>query len=137
MNKALIGITTIILMILLSFTKSLYVEWNELIIVIISITIGSLSYHYSTHKLESSHLLGISAVSGFFFCVLLGIIDITIDHFLYFLPSGNEDGDPLSLRFKIEEYNDDLFIESLISFLCVPILSFIASKTISFFTKNN
>ncbi|OLS40783.1 hypothetical protein BTR25_07795 [Bacillus sp. MRMR6] len=55
-----------------------------------------------------------------------------IDHYLYFLPTGLEDGAPLSLGFKMEEYSDDMFLESVISMIVVTTVTFILTKIFSF-----
>jgi hypothetical protein len=56
---------------------------------------------------------------------------------MYFLPTGNEDGMPLTLGMKINEYSDDLFVASLISMISVLTISILASLILKFTTKNH
>ncbi|KRE96666.1 hypothetical protein ASG89_30845 [Paenibacillus sp. Soil766] len=116
-------------MILLFVTKSLYVEWTELIIIIGSLSSLSIRYNlFSKRQRGVSYILGSSALFGFLFYWVLSLIDLIVDHFMYDLPTGNEDGQPLSLGNKIQEYNDDLFVGSVLSLLSVIVITFVYSR---------
>jgi hypothetical protein len=57
----------------------------------------------------------ISAVIAFIFYWLFSFIDLIGDHYLYYLPTGNEDGRAITLGEKIGEYNDDLLVLCLVA----------------------
>lgn len=124
------GLVLILLLLLLTITKSQYVEWGELFIIVGALSCTSVLY--LKNKYEIGKLFVTSAVIGFVFFQVFGMVDLMIDHYLYFLPNGTEDGAPLSLRFKMEEYSDDLFVGSVISMLIVVAVTFILSKIFSF-----
>lgn len=124
--KKIIGLVIILTSFLLLLTKSLYVEWNELIIIIVGLAIISLFFNSIFNKeARYSVLLISSAIIGFLLFWIFGLFDLIVDHYLYFLPGGNEDGRALTLGEKIAEFNDDLFVGSIISMVSVVIISFI------------
>lgn len=127
MVNKLAGLTALALLTLLFVTKSLYVEWNELFFTIGAITIFSVIYNIKNQS-SNAHLFGTSAISGFILCIVFGIVDLTLDHFLYYLPNVNNDGGALTLGFKIVEYNDDLFVASFLGMIVVITLSFALTK---------
>ncbi|GMB08368.1 hypothetical protein EDD69_1205 [Thermolongibacillus altinsuensis] len=133
--KKIIGLIVVITTILLFVTKSLYVEWAELFIIIGSLSV--ISIIFNKQQIRFSVILGSSAIIGFLFCLVFGLIDLIADHFMYFLPTGNEDGMPLTLGMKINEYSDDLFVASLISMISVLTISILASLILKFTTKNH
>jgi hypothetical protein len=133
--KKIIGLIVVITTILLFVTKSLYVEWAELFIIIGSLSV--ISIIFNKQQIRFSVILGSSAIIGFLFCLVFGLIDLIADHFMYFLPTGNEDGMPLTLGMKINEYSDDLFVASLISMISVLTISILASFILKFTTKNH
>jgi hypothetical protein len=128
MRKLMIGLTGVIVLILLAATESLYVEGPELLIIIggimAAVTIGVVK---SSTYTEAGKL-GIAAVLGFVLCMMTGSLDIMIDHYMYFSSAENTDGALLSIGFKLEEFNDDLFIVSVISMLSVLLSSFILHR---------
>jgi hypothetical protein len=130
MKKLMIGLTGICLVSLLVITKSLYVEGIELYIIIGAITVFTLSFNLRNKEKTLLKRLGISAIYGFSMCLVFGVLDMMMDHYMYFLPSGNEDGAPLSLGFKLEEYSDDLFVASAISMLVVIVVSLLFIKIV-------
>lgn len=121
-------------MISLVLTKSIYVEGPELPVIIAALTVGSVIYNNSN---PATRVIWASAAIGFIFFWIFGVLDMIIDHYLYFLPSGNEDGAPLTLGFKLEEYNDDLFAASLISMFVVVSMSFLLTKIFTTVSKEN
>lgn len=124
--KKIIGLVIILTTFLLLITKSLYVEWNELIIIIVVLAIISLFFNSIFNKeARYSVLLISSAIIGFLLFWILGLFDLFVDHYLYFLPSGNEDGRALTLWEKIAEFIDDLLVGSIISMISVTIISFV------------
>ncbi|MGA9225691.1 MAG: hypothetical protein WB217_05035 [Mesobacillus sp.] len=131
MKKILISGFGLFLLVLLAGTKSLYVEWAELTVITAAITCISLTFSYFTNQNGFIKKVLSTAVIGFLLCWIFGAADIAIDHFLYFLPTGYEDGAPLSLIFKLKEFNDDLFIASIISMAVVLILTLSFSKLLS------
>ena len=126
MQKLVLGLVLILLILLLTITKSVYIEWEELFIIIGALTLASVIY--LKHKSSTAKHLAILAVSGFVFCWGFGIVDIIIDHYLYYLPNGSEDGSPLTIKFKVEEFSDDLFIGSIISMFVVVALTISSIK---------
>jgi hypothetical protein len=133
MKNLLIWSAGIVLLTSLVFTKSIYVEGAELPIIVAFLTVGSIIYN----KKHASKVIWSSAAIGFIFFWIFGVTDMVIDHYLYFLPSGNEDGAALTLGFKLEEYNDDLFAASLISMFVVVSMSFLMSKIFTVVSKEN
>ncbi|OLS40749.1 hypothetical protein [Bacillus sp. MRMR6] len=115
---------------MLTITKSLYVEWGELFIIIGALSLTSVIY--LKNKKDTGKLFVSSEVIGFVFFQVFGVADLVIDHYLYFLPTGAEDGAPLTLGFKIEEYSDDMFLGSIISMCIVVVITFILTKIFSF-----
>jgi hypothetical protein len=129
MKRWVLGLVIGLLLLLLMTTKSLYVEWGELFIIIGALSLTSVIY--LKNKKDTGKLFVTSAVIGFVFFQVFGMVDLMIDHYLYFLPNGTEDGAPLSLGFKMEEYSDDMFVGSVISMLIVVAVTFILSKIFS------
>jgi hypothetical protein len=132
--KKLISLVALLTLILLFVTKSLYVEWPEIFIIIGSLSV--ISIIYNLYQRKPSDILRNSAIIGFLIFWIFGSLDLIIDHFLYFLPTGNEDGKPLTLGMKIEEYNDDLFFASIISLFTVVIISILVSFLVKIKTDN-
>ena len=130
--KKIIALIVVITTILLFVTKSLYVEWIELFIIIGSLSVISAIFYlfFKRHRRISS-FLGSSAIIGFLFCWVFGLIDLIIDHFMYYLPTGYEDGRALSLSFKVQEYSDDLFVGSVITMISVILISFLLTTLFS------
>ncbi len=130
--KKIIALIVVLTTILLFVTKSLYVEWTELFIIIGSLSVISVIFNLFSNKQRGiSSTLGSSAIIGFLFCWVLGLIDLIADHFMYYLPTGNEDGQPLALGFKIQEYSDDLFVGSVITMMSVILISFLLTTLFS------
>lgn len=134
MKNLLIWSVGIALLISLVLTKSIYVEGPELPVIIAALTVGSVIYNNSN---PATRVIWASAAIGFIFFWIFGVLDMIIDHYLYFLPSGNEDGAPLTLGFKFQEYNDDLFAASLISMFVVFSMSFLLTKIFTAVSKEN
>ncbi|MGG3739181.1 hypothetical protein [Aeribacillus pallidus] len=130
MKKWFVGLMLVILVFCLTITKSLYVEWGELFIIIGALSLVSVIFLKNENK--NLKLLGTSAIIGFIFFWIFGVADLIIDHYLYFLPNGMEDGTPLTLGLKLEEYSDDLFIGSIISTSIVLVVTFVLTKILSF-----
>lgn len=131
MKKKIISWIGIFLLVLLAATKSLYVEWAEFIVITAAITCISVTFSYFKNQNGIIKKVLSTAVIGFLLCWIFGAADIAIDHFLYFLPTGYEDGAPLSLIFKLKEFNDDLFFASVISMAVVLIFTLSFSKLLS------
>lgn len=130
--KKIISLQVVFTVILLLLTKSLYVEWIELFIIIGSLSAISVTFlSFSKQQRSFGLIVRSSAFIGFLFCWVFGFIDLTADHYMYYLPSGTEDGQPLSLGFKIKEYSDDLFIGSVITMISVMLLSFLSTALLS------
>jgi hypothetical protein len=133
--KKLISLVALLTLILLFFTKSQYVEWPEIFIITGSLSV--IAIIYNIHQSKLSDILRNSAIIGFLIFWIIGLLDLIIDHFLYFLPTGNEDGKPLTLGMKIEEYSDDLFFVSIISLFTVVIISILVSFLVKIKTENH
>ncbi|WP_409303928.1 hypothetical protein [Peribacillus sp. SCS-155] len=134
MKKMIIAIA-ILTTILLFVTKSLYVQTEEFFIIIGSLSIISIIFNQKTDRVSA--ILGSSSIIGFLFCLVFGLIDLIADHFLYFLPTANEDGMPLSLAMIINQYNDDLIVGSLISMAWVSTISVLISWILTLTKKKN
>lgn len=129
-KKWVIGLLLVSLLFSIAFTKSLYVGWGEFLSIIATLSLASVLC--LKNKNSKVKLLVTIAAIGFVFYLVFGIADIIIDHYLYFLPNGSEDGAPLTLGFKIEEYSDDLILGGIISMFVVLVVSFILTKIFSF-----
>lgn len=135
--KKILGSIFVLTTILLLVTKSLYVEWTELLIITGSLSAFSITFNlFSKQQRSYGAIIGSSVIISFLFFWVFGLIDLIADHFMYYLPTGNEDGQPLSLGFKIQEYSDDLFVASFISMISVLVISFLVSLTFKLATKN-
>ena len=128
-NKRILITTSIMLLLILSLTKSLYVDWLELVTIIVAITIFSLFYQISFPHNSPLTQLGYTAMIGFVFCYILCSLDLMLDHYLYFLPNLNADGVSLTLATKFVEYSDDLLVASFISVLGVLSLTYVLTRT--------
>jgi len=128
-NKSILIGTSITLLLVLAITKSLYVDWFELATIIVAITIFSLYYQLMSGQNQNWKQYGITAMMGFVFCYILCSIDLMVDHYLYYLPNGSEDGISLTLGFKFIEYSDDLLVASVISLLGVFSLTYVLTKS--------
>lgn len=114
---------------MLVITKSLYVEWTELLIIIAALSISSIVFNvYFIHQKKYNSVVISSTMIGFSLFWILALMDLAADHFIYFLPTGSEDGKSLLLTEKIQEYSDDLVIGSAISTLTVLIISSIVLR---------
>jgi hypothetical protein len=128
MKKVLIGVLTACLLVLLGATRSLYVEGAEFVSIIAVIIGCSGVVHIFSDNTFSGRIVIVTAAAGFFLSWILGAADIVIDHYLYFLPTGMEDGASLTLGFKLEEFNDDLFLASLFGMVITVISSYIVLR---------
>lgn len=135
MKRWVIGLVLVLLLLLLAFTKSLYVEWGEIYFITGTLSLVSVVYLIKLHS--TIKLLIKSALIGFVFCWVFGVFDLMIDHYLYFLPNPAEDGAPMSIGFKLEEYSDDLFVGCIRCMIVVLAVTFIANKMNQFFTAKN
>lgn len=136
--KKIIGSIVVLTMVLLFITKSLYVEWTELFIIIGSLSVITITFNlFLKQEIGYSAILGISAFIGFLFCWVFGLIDLIVDHFMYYLPTGSEDGMALTLGMKINEFSDDLLVASFISMISVLTISFFASLILKLITKSH
>lgn len=130
--KKMIALIVVMTILFLSVTKSLYVEWTELYIIIGSLSVMAVWVNLFSKPLGGSlFILTRSAMIGFLFCWVFGLFDLFADHFLYFLPSGKEDGRALSLGFKIQEYSDDLLVGSVITMVSVIVTSWVFTTILS------
>jgi hypothetical protein len=124
-RKGVIGLVLVVLLFLLTITESQYVEWGELFIIIGALSLATVIYLKNNGRVK---LLVTSAAVGFVLCGAFGVADIVIDHYLYYLPNGKEDGIPLTLAFKLGEFSDDLFVGSIISMCVVLAVTFILKR---------
>jgi hypothetical protein len=135
--KKIIGSIVVLTTVLLFVTKSLYVEWTEFFIITGSLSLIAIMLNLILiQELRYSAIGGISAFMGFVFFWILGLIDLIVDHFMYYLPTGNEDGMALTLGMKIDEFSDDLFVASFISMISVLIVSFLTSLILKLISKS-
>jgi hypothetical protein len=132
LKKSITGVF-ILLIAFLAVTKSLYVQFDEFFFIVVTLTVVSIIYNYYVNRADTARLLLSSAFIGFFLCWLFCVIDIMIDHFT--LPKGKEDGVPLTIGFKIDEFSDDLFLANVISMFIVVIITFLANQILSKITR--
>lgn len=128
-NRKILIATSIMLLLILSLTKSLYVDWLELVTIIVSITIFSLFYQIMYQQNNHFKQLGYTAMIGFGFCYLFCSLDLMLDHYLYYLPNINTDGISLTLTSKFIQYSDDLLVASVISLLGVLSLTYVLTRS--------
>jgi hypothetical protein len=131
MKKTLIGILFTFVLVFLGTTRSLYVEKAELLIIFAAIFGWTSIIHLFSKKQKLDGNFIMITLSGFFLCCIFGAADIILDHYLYYLPKGKEDGAALTLGFKLEEFSDDLYLASMSGMLIAVISSFI----LRYFTK--
>lgn len=132
--KKMIGISLLLSVGLLLFSKGSYVEWGELTVVIFaSCFIAFLLAIRDNKRKDAQHYIVALAAFGLFW--VLSFIDLIGDHVFYHLPQEGVfyDGRPLTLGEKIREFNDDLLAVSWIS----PCVSLILSLALSFFRYRN
>jgi hypothetical protein len=122
MKKSVLFISVITILVLL-LMKGLYVEWNEIVVVILGSSVIALIFGQWMRNQSVKEFHIISAVIAFFLYWLFSFIDLIGDHYLYYLPTGNEDGRALTLGEKIGEYNDDLLVLCLVAPFIVLLLS--------------
>jgi hypothetical protein len=129
MMKKWLLISCLLTAIVLLIIKDLYLNWPEIMVVILGVSvITSLIRHFVKKAgIMSVHIRTVCiAFAGFW---LFSLFDIVGDHYLYFLPSGNEDGRALTIGEKIQEFSDDL----LAVMLFISILLSISSKPVNKF----
>lgn len=131
MRKLLIGGTAGLLILALVLTQSVYVEWNELMLIILGTAILAALFNFTEDKQNRSMALSLRAAAGFAFGWLFCTADLFIDHLIYFQPGGNEDAAFLTLAFKLNMFSDSLFQISIISMAAVFVLSYIINKIAS------
>lgn len=123
--KKVIGIILGLTFVLLLVTNSSYVEWDEVYIMIGCLSAISIVYNlFSEERHSYSHILGSSALIGFFLSLALSLIDLALDHYVGI--KGVPFGRALTLGEKISEFTDDLFIVALIVTGSVTLISSIA-----------
>ncbi len=127
--KNLIIVTFIMLIMFFVLTKSQYVEYDELVLIMGALTIISVVYNFNKNRENNAKIIMSSAIFSFYLCWLFSIVDIIIDHFTP--PKGIEDGVPATIVFKIVEYSDDMLVNSLVCMSFVVIITFITTKTLS------
>lgn len=126
--------TFTILLVLLVLTKSLYVQYNELFLIIGALIILTTTYNFVNIREKNVKILLHTAIISYFSCWLLCIADIIIDH--YSLSKGQEDGVPMTIGFKIDEFSEDMLLANLVCMLIVIIITFITTKTISWMVSS-
>lgn len=127
--KKLILTTFTMLLVLLVLTKSLYVEYDELFLILVALMVFTTAYNFSRNRENNVKILLNTAISSYFLGWLLCIADIIIDHFT--LPKGQEDGVPMTIGFTIDEFSDDMSLANLVCMFIVVITTFITTKTLS------
>lgn len=136
MKKSIvISSAAFLVVVLLASTNSLYVEWNELLIILGGIVVGML--FLVNNILPLYKRLMTSAIVGFFCCLIIGSADLVIDHYLYYQVRMPDDGSALSLGFKLVEYKDDLLFASMLIMMASVFLTLAFSKIRPSFNKKN
>lgn len=123
LSKQVIGIIFGILIVLLFVTKSMYVDWVEIYIMIGCLSAVSIVYNLLPEERHSyGHVLVSSAIIGFFFSIVFSFLDLIFDH--YKVIKGVADGRHLTLNETISEFSDDLIILALIVMFSVTLISY-------------
>ena len=124
--KKVIGIIFGLTIVLLLATNSMYVEWEEIYIMIGSLSAISIVYNLLSKERPSyGHILGSSILIGFFLSLAFSLLDLVLDH--YKVIKGVPDGRFLTLGETISEFSDDLFIVALIVMCSVTLISYIVT----------
>lgn len=133
--KKLIGAVFILTSILLYITNSLYVEMEELFIIIGSISIISIIYNlFLRTNRKYVQVLGSSALMGLSFSIVFSLIDLVLDHYKFI--QGVTDGRFLTLSETLVEFSDDLFILIFVVMISVTLISFISTTIYSKLFRN-
>ncbi|AJY75758.1 hypothetical protein [Paenibacillus beijingensis] len=126
--KRTVGLIVAVTTFFLLVTKSLYVERIELYVIIVSLSLIAIVFNLTSKQWKKSgEIVASSAIVGSVFFWVFALTDLIADHFMYFLPSGNEDGRPLPLVLKIQEFSDDLFIASITALIPAVLISFLST----------
>lgn len=104
----------------------MYVNLIEATVIIGAILVAAILILLN-RSLESGGMFKL-AIFSFVFCYIFGVIDILIDHYLYFNSEGNVDGKALTIGLKLEEFSDDLFLLGIASMAILVISAFILNK---------
>lgn len=133
--KKIIGSILILTSILLFITNSMYVEWDEIFIIIGSASVISIIYNlFLRTNRKYSNLIISSAFIGLFLSSMFSIIDLFIDH--YRVIQGIPDGRFLALSETLLEFSDDLLILVLIVTCSVTLASIIGTTIYLKFSKS-
>jgi len=134
--KKVIGIILGLIIVLLITTNSMYVEWTEVYIMIGGLSAISVVYNlFSKEEHTYGHILGSSALVGFFLSIAYSWMDLIIDH--YKIIKGVPDGRFLTLSETISEFSNDLIIVALIVMCSVTLISFVITVVyLNFFGKS-
>lgn len=120
--KKVMGLICVLTIILLFITNSVYVEWTEIYIIIGCISAISIVYNLlSKGKHTYGHIIGSSALIGFFSSIVFSLIDLVLDY--YKVIKGIADGRFLTLNETIAEFSDDLVIIIFIVMLSVTLIA--------------
>jgi ABC-type Fe3+-siderophore transport system permease subunit len=129
-----IGMIFVFTIVLLFVTKSAYVEWTEVYIIIGSLSAISIVYNlFSKERRTYTQILGGSALIGFFFSIAFSLMDLVSDH--YKVIKGVPDGRFLTLDETVSEFSDDLVIVVLIVMCSVTLISFVGTTIYSKFFR--
>lgn len=124
--RKVIGIIFGLTIVLLFTTNSMYVEWEEIYIMIVCLSAISIVYNlFSEERHSYGHILGSSALIGFLLSLGFSLVDLVLDH--YKVIKGVPDGRFLTLGETISEFSDDLFIVALIVMCSVTLISSIGT----------
>ncbi|QYR21940.1 hypothetical protein KZ483_02570 [Paenibacillus sp. sptzw28] len=117
--------------ILLLILKNIYFSQFEFVTVILGSSAIALMCRYIIIKRATKTIPLILALIAFIMYWIFSYTDLIGDHYLYYLPTGDEDGRALTLGETISEFNDDLLVFSLSS----PVIVLAISIVLNLYTK--
>lgn len=120
MKKLLKWTFILVSLIFLAVTKSQYVVWNELAIIVLLSSAVSFVLGLYLYNLTSERSIVFCALIGYVLYWGISSFDLIIDHIgLNVIEKSVEDGKSLTLSELFDEYMDDLFVMSYLTPLLV------------------
>lgn len=130
--KKILFIVAILTLGALAFTRSLYVELDELVLITVSLLSSIVIVNfYFIKRGEQEAVKASYLIFGLFGYWVLSMMDLTLDHILYFGSNAGADGRSLTLGEKIQEYSDDLFVAHIVVATVVISISYLVTFKIS------
>jgi len=138
--KKMISLIFALTVVILFATNSLYVEGEEFLYILASVSAISIAFILSfKERGKYWAVLGRSVMAGYVFFWGFALIDLLADNLFgsFLLSAEEEDGRALTLWEVIEEFSDDLFILSTIAAVAVLLISLVLIPLFSRFAVKN